>query len=55
MTAGQRLGVNSAAFGGVIEARIRDLLAAGTGIVKTARLAGVGVAAVQRIKATIAA
>src|SRR4051812_25633807 len=37
------------------EAAVRSLLGAGTGIVKTARLAGVGVSAVQRIKAEIAA
>ena len=35
------------------EAVVRRLLAAGTGIVKSARLAGVGVSAVQRIKATL--
>jgi hypothetical protein len=29
---------------------VRRLLSGGTGIVKTARLAGVGVSAVQRIK-----
>jgi DNA invertase Pin-like site-specific DNA recombinase len=34
--------------------RVRDLLAAGTGIVKTARIVGCGVSAVQRLKATIA-
>lgn len=34
------------------EARVRELLATGTGILKTARLAGVGVSAVQRIKAS---
>lgn len=33
------------------EGAVRALLAAGTGIVKTAKLAGVGVSAVQRIKA----
>jgi hypothetical protein len=33
------------------EAALRRLLAAGTGIVKTAKLAGVGVSAVQRITA----
>jgi DNA invertase Pin-like site-specific DNA recombinase len=32
------------------EASVRALLASGTGIVKAARLAGVGVSAVQRIK-----
>ncbi len=37
------------------EAIVRDLLASGTGIVKTARLAGVGVSAVQRIKAAMPA
>lgn len=37
------------------EAVVRRLLAEGTGIVKTARLAGVGVSAVQRIKAATAA
>jgi DNA invertase Pin-like site-specific DNA recombinase len=37
------------------ERRVRDLLAAGTGIVKTARVAGVGVSPVQRIKAAMAA
>jgi len=35
------------------EGVVRRLLASGTGIVKTAKLAGVGVSAVQRIKATI--
>jgi DNA invertase Pin-like site-specific DNA recombinase len=35
------------------EATVRDLLASGTGIVKAARLAGVGVSAVQRVKATM--
>ena len=34
------------------ERRVLQLLAAGTGIVKTARTAGVGVSAVQRIKAS---
>jgi DNA invertase Pin-like site-specific DNA recombinase len=34
---------------------VRRLLAKGTGIVKTARTAGVGVSAVQRIKAAIGA
>lgn len=34
------------------EAAVRDLLATGTGILKTARTVGVGVAAVQRIKAS---
>jgi hypothetical protein len=33
------------------EAIARELLASGTGIVKTARFVGVGVSAVQRIKA----
>jgi DNA invertase Pin-like site-specific DNA recombinase len=33
------------------EGTVRQLLASGTGIVKTAKLAGVGVSAVQRIKA----
>ena len=33
------------------EAQVRQLLAAGTGILKTARLVGTGVATVQRIKA----
>lgn len=33
---------------------VRRLLAKGTGIVKTARMAGVGVSAVQRIKGAIA-
>jgi len=33
------------------ERRVRDLLAAGTGLVKTAKIVGVGVSAVQRIKA----
>jgi DNA invertase Pin-like site-specific DNA recombinase len=33
------------------ERRVRDLLTAGTGIVKTAKIVGVGVSAVQRIKA----
>ena len=33
------------------ERRIRGLLAAGTGVIKTARIAGCGVSAVQRIKA----
>ena len=36
-------------------AAVRALLASGTGIVKSARLAGCGVAAVQRIKATMSA
>lgn len=35
------------------EARVRELLASGTGIVKAARLAGVGVSAAQRIKAAM--
>ena len=35
------------------EAVVRQLLASGTGIVKAARLAGVGVSAVQRIKAVL--
>lgn len=35
------------------EATVRELLANGTGIVKAARLAGVGVSAVQRIKTAI--
>ncbi len=33
--------------------RVRDLLAAGTGLVKTAHIVGCGVSAVQRIKATL--
>jgi DNA invertase Pin-like site-specific DNA recombinase len=37
------------------EAAVRRLLADGTGIIKTAKLAGVGVSAVQRIKTSIAA
>ncbi len=37
------------------EVRVRELLAGGTGIVKAARLVGVGVSAVQRIKATMPA
>ncbi len=37
------------------EAKMRELLAGGTGIVKAARLAGVGVSAVQRIKAVMPA
>ena len=35
------------------EAQVRQLLAAGTGILKTARIVGTGVATVQRIKASI--
>ncbi|MGH7115688.1 MAG: recombinase family protein [Stellaceae bacterium] len=34
--------------------RVRDLLAAGTGIIKTARIVGCGVSAVQRLKVEIA-
>jgi hypothetical protein len=34
--------------------RVRDLLVAGTGIVKTARIVGCGVSAVQRLNATTA-
>lgn len=37
------------------EAKVRELLVGGTGIVKAARLAGVGVSAVQRIKASMPA
>ncbi len=33
--------------------RVRDLLAAGTGLVKTAHIVGCGISAVQRIKATL--
>ena len=36
------------------EHRVRDLLVAGTGILKTARIVGCGVSAVQRLKATTA-
>jgi DNA invertase Pin-like site-specific DNA recombinase len=39
----------------VKERRVRDLLAAGTGIVKTARTVGCGVSVVQRLKAAEAA
>jgi DNA invertase Pin-like site-specific DNA recombinase len=46
---GKRLGRPTIAAGK--EANVRRLLAAGTGIVRTAKLAGVGVSAVQRIKA----
>ena len=38
-----------------VEAAIRESLAAGTGILKTARLVGVGSGTVQRIKAELAA
>lgn len=37
------------------ERRVRDLLTAGTGMVKTAKIVGVGVSAVQRIRAEIEA
>lgn len=43
------------AIGADKEAAVRGLLRDGTGILKTARLAGVGVSSVQRIKASIAA
>jgi len=33
---------------------VRELLSGGTGVVKTAKLTGVGVSAVQRIKAAMA-
>ena len=46
---GKRLGRPSIALGK--ENAVRRLLASGTGIVKTARIVGVGVSAVQRIKA----
>jgi DNA invertase Pin-like site-specific DNA recombinase len=46
---GKRLGRPSLATDK--EDAVRRLLSGGTGIVKTARLAGVGVSAVQRIKA----
>ena len=48
---GKRLG--RPAITGDKERRVRDLLAAGTGLVKPAEIVGVGVSAVQRIKATI--
>jgi DNA invertase Pin-like site-specific DNA recombinase len=38
-----------------VEAAIRDSLAAGTGILKTARTVGVGSGTVQRVKAELAA
>jgi len=50
---GKRLGRPSIAPGK--EDAVRRLLARGTGIIKTAKLAGVGVSAVQRIKTSAAA
>ena len=50
---GKRLGRPSIAPGK--EDAVRRLLASGTGIIKTAKLAGVGVSAVQRIKTSAAA
>lgn len=50
---GKRLGRPTLAPGK--ERRVRDLLAAGTGIVKTARIVGCGVSVVQRLKTETAA
>jgi DNA invertase Pin-like site-specific DNA recombinase len=49
---GKRLGRPTLALGK--ERRVRDLLAAGTGIVKTVRIVGCSVSVVQRLKADTA-